>query len=93
MNSGVPASGKPMAGSASQAPAAELLDVKAVAALLGCSTRHVGRLVERNRMPAPIKLGVLVRWSRAALLAWIGQGCPTKTNELDERRAARDVGD
>lgn len=58
---------------------AELLDVRSVAALLGgCSTRHVYRLADACRMPRPIKLGTLVRWSRAELEAWIGAGCPSR---------------
>lgn len=54
---------------------AELLDVKAVAGLLGCSTRHIHRLADAGRMPRPLKLGQLVRWRRAEVLDWIGDGC------------------
>ncbi len=58
---------------------AELLDVRAVAALLGgCSTRHVYRLADAGRMPRPIRLGTLVRWRRTELEAWIGAGCPSQ---------------
>jgi excisionase family DNA binding protein len=62
-----------------QSPAevsAKLLDVQAVAEMLGCSTRHVYRLSDAGRMPAPVKLGALVRWNRAEIEAWISQGCP-----------------
>lgn len=55
--------------------AAELLDVGAVAALLGCSKRTVYRLSDGGRMPRPVKLGQLVRWRRAEVLAWIAGGC------------------
>jgi excisionase family DNA binding protein len=58
------------------APAAQLLDVAAVAEMLGCSQRHVYRLSDAGRMPAPVKLGSLVRWSAAAIREWIDQGCP-----------------
>lgn len=54
---------------------AELLDVRAVAALLNCSTRHVIRLADGRQMPQPVRLGNLVRWSRSAVLDWIGGGC------------------
>ena len=55
----------------------ELLDVRAVAALLGgCSTRHIYRLADAGRMPRPVKLGTLVRWRRAEVLDWISAGCP-----------------
>src|SRR5262245_51964278 len=53
-----------------------LLDVRAVAALLGCSARHIYRLADGGRMPAPIRLGVLVRWSRQTIEEWIAAGCP-----------------
>ena len=54
-----------------------MLDVEGVAALLNCSTRHVYRLADMRRMPRPVKLGALVRWSRAAVESWISQGCPS----------------
>jgi excisionase family DNA binding protein len=54
---------------------AELLDVKAVAALLDCSSRHVYRLADAGRMPRPLKLGALVRWRRAELQQWVTDGC------------------
>ena len=57
-------------------PAAELIDVKAVAQLLGgCSTRHVYRLSDADRMPRPFRLGSLVRWRRSDLTRWIADGC------------------
>jgi excisionase family DNA binding protein len=59
------------------APAAQLLDVQAVAEMLGCSQRHVYRLSDAGRMPSPVKLGSLVRWSAAAIREWIDQGCPS----------------
>ena len=52
-----------------------LLDVAQVAELLSCSTRHVYRLCDRGRMPAPRKLGALCRWSRGEIMAWIEGGC------------------
>ena len=57
-----------------QAPA--LLDVRAVAMLLDCSPRHVYRMSDAGRMPKPVRVGALVRWNRAALEAWIADGCP-----------------
>jgi excisionase family DNA binding protein len=55
---------------------AKLLDVRAVADLLGCSPRHIYRLADAGRMPASCKLGSLVRWSRTAIDDWIAAGCP-----------------
>ena len=57
-------------------PPVELLDVRAVARLLNCSPRHVYRLADAGKMPAPLRLNALVRWNRAAILAWISEGCP-----------------
>jgi excisionase family DNA binding protein len=60
--------------------AAQLLDVRAVAALLDCSTRHVYRLADRGAMPPPIRLGALIRWRRQDLDAWLAGGCkPCRT--------------
>ena len=69
------ADGRTVGPDARPAVAAELLDVGAVAALLGCSKRTVYRLSDGGRMPRPLKLGQLVRWRRAEVLAWIVGGC------------------
>lgn len=55
---------------------AKLLDVQTVADMLGCSTRHVYRLADGGKMPAPVKLGALVRWSLSIIEEWIATGCP-----------------
>lgn len=52
-----------------------------LARLLGCSRRHVYHLVERGRIPAPVRFGTLVRWSRPAIEAWIAAGCPAPNEE------------
>jgi excisionase family DNA binding protein len=56
---------------------AALIDVRAVAALLGCSTRHIYRLTDAGRMPTPVRLGALIRWRRAEIEEWIATGCPS----------------
>jgi excisionase family DNA binding protein len=56
-------------------PAAQLLDVRAVAALLDCSPRHVYRLSDAGGMPPPVRIGGLVRWRIADVQAWIDGGC------------------
>lgn len=45
-----------------------------LAALLGCSPRHVYRLADRGRMLGPVKLGVLVRWGRSIIDSWLADG-------------------
>ncbi len=52
----------------------QLLDVRAVATMLGCSTRHVYRLADAGRMPAPFHVGALVRWPRGVIESWIQSG-------------------
>jgi len=52
-----------------------LLDVQQVAELLNCSVRHVYRLVDSGKMPRPVRLGTLCRWSREELDDWIAAGC------------------
>lgn len=58
-----------------QSVSAQLLDVRAVALRLACSTRHVYRLADGGAMPAPIRLGASVRWSSNDLESWINGGC------------------
>ena len=72
-----------------QADAAEpaaLLRVGQVARLLNCSTKQVFRMVEAGRMPGPVRLGGLVRWRRALLMQWIGQGCPPCAGEQQHQQ-------
>jgi excisionase family DNA binding protein len=59
-------------------------DVKAVAEKLDCSQRHVYRMADAGKMPAPLRLGSLVRWDLDRIDAWIAAGCPAV-----ERRGCR----
>jgi predicted DNA-binding transcriptional regulator AlpA len=63
------------------APAPQLLDCRAVAALLACSARHWLRLVDSGRAPPPLRLGTLVRWPRSVIDDWIAAGCPAFRQE------------
>lgn len=58
-----------------------LLTVADVARLLGCSARHVSRLIAKAVVPAPVRLGALVRWSRPSIERWIADGCPQRGRE------------
>lgn len=53
------------------------MDVKTVAGLLDCSERHIYRLSDGGRMPKPVRIGVLVRWRRTDIEAWLDAGCPS----------------
>lgn len=55
-------------------------DVNAVATICACSERHIYRLADAGRMPAPRRLGALVRWDLDEIHAWIAGGCkPVRT--------------
>jgi len=64
-----------MSTTATVSDASKLLDVRGVGELLNCSPRHVYRLADSGRMPAPVKLGSLVRWNKASIDEWISTGC------------------
>ena len=53
-----------------------LLTVRQVATICGCSPQTVYRLSSDEKMPPPVRLGTLVRWSRLAVEDWIAAGCP-----------------
>lgn len=56
---------------------AMLLDVRQIARLLSCSTRHVQRLADAGLMPRSIRLGGrLIRFRRNEVEDWISGGCP-----------------
>jgi len=61
-----------------------LLDVRAVAELLGCSPRTVWRLRDRGAIPAPIILARgIIRWRREALLQWLDELQPSGRSTSD----------
>jgi excisionase family DNA binding protein len=55
---------------------AVVITIDDVAALLGCSTRHVRRLADSGRIPHPVKFGALLRWIKTDVDQWIAGGCP-----------------
>jgi excisionase family DNA binding protein len=61
--------------SSADLPVLQMFDVEAVATILNCSERHVYRLVDAGKMPAPVRLGALVRWNRQAIEDWMTSGC------------------
>ena len=58
----------------SQQQIQKLLDVKQLAKRLGCSDRHITRLVASGKFPAPIKLGHLSRWDPKVVDQWLAEG-------------------
>lgn len=57
-------------------PHVQLLTASELAARLRCSLRHIRRLVDGGRMPAPVRIGRLLRWDRIAIERWLAAGCP-----------------
>lgn len=47
-----------------------------LATTIGCSSRHILRMVDAGLMPKPIKLGRLTRWRRCEIEQWLANGCP-----------------
>jgi excisionase family DNA binding protein len=67
-----------------QANSAKLLDVRAVAELLGCSPRHVYRMADAGKIVPPVRIGALVRWKAngpGSIQEWLDGGCePVRSN-------------
>lgn len=58
---------------------AELLDVDAVAALVGVSPNTVWSLNRNGDFPSPVDVGVdVTRWRRTEILTWIARRKPRK---------------
>ena len=53
-----------------------LVDTKTAARLLNVSARTWYRLCDIKAAPAPLRLGNLVRWRLAEILAWVEANCP-----------------
>jgi predicted DNA-binding transcriptional regulator AlpA len=61
-------------------PADALLDADAVAAVLACCNRHVHRMSAAGQLPAPLRIGQLVRWRVGTLRDWLRR---TEEGEAD----------
>jgi predicted DNA-binding transcriptional regulator AlpA len=62
----------------------KLWTAKQVAAFLKVSTRQVHRLTVDALMPACIRLGGNIRWSKEDIVAWLDAGAPNveKWNQI-----------
>lgn len=49
-------------------------DKPQLARLLQCSVRHIDSPEMRRVLPAPIRLGALVRWDRETVMRWLAEG-------------------
>lgn len=55
-----------------------MMSVDDIAAELQCSGKHVRRMFDNGTLPRPIKLGSLIRLSRADFDQWVSDGCPKR---------------
>ena len=56
---------------AAEPASARLLDAYQVSAMLGCARMTLLRRWARGEMPAPVKIGNLLRWRESDLRAWL----------------------
>jgi predicted DNA-binding transcriptional regulator AlpA len=54
----------------------QMLDVKQVATLLGCSPRNVYRQADLGLMPYGRRIGGIRRWLLSEIQEWVTNGCP-----------------
>lgn len=59
-------------------PEPVLLSATELARMLAISVRHVWRLRDAGDLPAPIKLGKLIRWRKAAIERWLVESAETR---------------
>jgi len=61
-------------------PDDSLIDIGQVAALYSCSERHAWRATDAGLIPAPLRVGRLVRWRLGTIRYHIRGGCrPVRT--------------
>jgi excisionase family DNA binding protein len=68
-----------------------LLSTAEVAALLGCSPRHIRRLLAAGKFPEPRLVGELSRWPEIQIRGWIDSGCPPCPPRTSHDAASREV--
>lgn len=53
-----------------------LWTVKDLANSLGVSESHIYRMMNKGKLPRPLRIGGVVRWSVAEIKSWIAAGLP-----------------
>jgi excisionase family DNA binding protein len=56
-----------------------LVTARQVATILQVSNRTLWRMLSAKRLPAPIRVGGIVRWRVDAIETWIAAGCPEQS--------------
>jgi excisionase family DNA binding protein len=76
----------PMSNRQTLGAAPEAYAVKDLAGMLQCSGRHIWRMAELGAIPGKFRFGRLVRFSRAAVDAWLAQATTDLPNTEARRR-------
>ena len=63
------------------------VDGRTAAMLFAISTRHWARLDSAGRCPMPVRIGRSVRWLMSDLIAWSAEGCRSRSQFEDAKRA------
>lgn len=58
-------------------PAPLLLTAQEVVQMLSVSKSTLWRMRDSGKLPAPIRVGGIVRWRASDIQRWVEQGCPT----------------
>lgn len=66
-------------------PAAQLIDIKALSAVLSRSVSALERDQAAGRLPPPVRVGGSKRWRLADVHAWVAAGCPVPPNPEADR--------
>jgi predicted DNA-binding transcriptional regulator AlpA len=56
-----------------------LIDVRALARMLGRSISSIFRDDKAGRIPRPLGIGGSKRWRRKEILLWVNSGCPDRS--------------
>jgi excisionase family DNA binding protein len=68
------------------------MSVTELAELIGCSERTVYRQADIGNLPAPLKIGRLIRWQARCITHWIEAGCPKQRVRQPNVRGRREGG-
>lgn len=55
-----------------------LIDIQALAGLLGRSVASLERDQAASRLPAPVRIGGSKKWRAEDIRAWVAAGCPAR---------------
>ena len=70
----------------------KLLNAKALAGCLSVSVRQLHRMNKAGLIPAPLRIGGVVRWREREISEWMKCGAPERS-EWEKQRATHAVGD